>query len=93
MVFLGNEQAIRLCQQYGGFQIPTRDRLYRCLRRQAVIAELLTRGTSVTTLALKYNLKPASVRRFVTEDRRQVREMERANERLEAARIRREAAS
>jgi len=93
MVFLGNKQAIRLCQQYGGLVLPTRDRLYRRLRREAVIAERLTRGTSVVVLARKYGLQPASVRRFVTEDRRQHREMQRANERVEAARMRREAAS
>jgi len=93
MVFLGNEHAIRLCQKYGGLQVPTHDRLYRCLRRRGVVAERLTKSTPVGTLAAKYNVRPASVRRSVTQYHRQPREMKRLNDRLKAARMLREAAS
>jgi Mor family transcriptional regulator len=73
MIFLGNETAIRLCTQFPGYQLPSHDRLYRCLRRQAIVAEHLTKGTSVATLALKYNLPQPSVRKILTQYRKRMR--------------------
>jgi Mor family transcriptional regulator len=73
MIVLGNETAIRLCREFTGYQLPSLDRLYRCLRRQAIIAEHMTKGVSVATLALKYNLPQPSVRKILTQYRMLVR--------------------
>ena len=88
---VGPERTLRLCQEYGGMTLPTLDRLYRRLRREAVISERHTQGTPVGELAAKYNLQPAYVRRIITEDRRQQRDMRKDCKRLEAAQLRRAA--
>jgi Mor family transcriptional regulator len=67
MVLLGPEAAVRLCQLYGGQQLPSRDQLARCLRRQAVYADRMNRGYSVPALAAKYGLSRQGVNKILAE--------------------------